>query len=70
MAEPTSGYQAYVLRLWQEMPHRTWRAVVQPVPNGEWLAFNSLDSLFAYLYQMTANDTPQPTNQPNSEVNR
>jgi hypothetical protein len=48
------GYQSYVLRLWQERPHQTWRVMVQVVPAGKWQAFTNLEGLFVYLARQTA----------------
>jgi hypothetical protein len=53
MSKKTTRYQAYVLRLWQEMPHESWRIMVQTIPTEECQSFANLESLFAYLYQMT-----------------
>ncbi len=63
MDKQTFGYQTYVLRMWREKPHGTWRAMVQLVPNGEWIAFNTLDKLFSFLVQRSTytggeNQTP------------
>lgn len=73
MDQTSATYQTYVLRLWREMPHRTWRVTVRTIPHGEERSFTNLEGLFAYLNQVTGSGaaeqtgrfTPQP---PDGEV--
>jgi hypothetical protein len=48
-----SHYTAYLVRLWQESPHRPWRASTQSVHTGEKVYFANLDDLFAFLHAQT-----------------
>jgi hypothetical protein len=45
----SAGSRSYLLRLWQEVPGGSERALLQDVLGGEPRGFSSLESLFAYL---------------------
>lgn len=49
MGTPKTGYQSYLLRLWQESPGAEQRALLQDVLTGERRHFSNLDYLLAYL---------------------
>lgn len=44
-----AGYQAYLLRLWQETPHSPWRIWLQDVTTGQGRVFVNLESLGQFL---------------------
>ncbi len=50
-------YRSYLLRLWQVKQDddvRIWRAMVENPRTHEWQAFASLERLFAFLLEQTA----------------
>lgn len=48
-----SKYQAYLLRMWQEGEHTSWRVTVQNPHTGEYRSFSSLTALVSFLEQRT-----------------
>lgn len=46
-------YVAYLLRLWQENPEGTWRALLENPNSGERVGFADLAELVAYLENKT-----------------
>ncbi|MFN8440674.1 MAG: hypothetical protein U0175_07900 [Caldilineaceae bacterium] len=46
-------YRAYLIRLWQEHPQRSWRASAQAVQSGDKRYFSDLHELFAFLQGQT-----------------
>ena len=42
-------YRSFLLRLWRESEHGTWRASLESVTTGERQGFPDLPSLLAYL---------------------
>ncbi len=53
---PNAQYRAYLIRLWREDAHATWRASAQSVQNGEMIHFATLHELFAFLEIHTMDD--------------
>lgn len=56
MADDSTGYLSYLLRLWrEETNHMTaWRASLESVQTGERHNFATLDELIVFLRQCTA----------------
>lgn len=54
-----AGYQAYLLRLWQEPPQSSWRFWLQDVATGQGQVFANLESLEQFLQVRT--ETPWST---------
>jgi Arc/MetJ-type ribon-helix-helix transcriptional regulator len=55
MTSQRPGYQAYLLRLWQERngEETHWRASLQDAHSGERRAFGDLEALFEFLRART-----------------
>ena len=49
MNESIATYQSYLVRLWQDSPHATWRASAQCVQTRAIVYFADLDALFTFL---------------------
>ena len=61
-AERPPLYLAYLLRLWQIDGDRPrWRASLRSVANGEQRGFSSLEALFEYLREETADHRRRTT---------
>ena len=46
-------YRSYLIRLWQERTHHSWRASAQAVQSGDKRYFSDLHELFAFLQAQT-----------------
>lgn len=57
-------YRAYLVRLWQDSPHSTWRAAAQSVQSGETVRFADLAQLFAFLQAQTTAEPPAADSAP------
>lgn len=57
MISKKPGYQSYLLRLWpvKQQGRASWRASLENPQTGERLGFASLERLFAFLEDQTAN---------------
>ena len=42
-------YEAYMVRIWRDSPHSSWRASAQLVTNGETINFGNLPALFEFM---------------------
>ena len=51
MNQPSTKYQSYVLRLWQDSPHLLWHASIQSVQTSDILHFADIDALFHFLWE-------------------
>lgn len=52
------GYQAYLVRLWQERPDTPWRALVRDAANDEEHRFATIEDLFLFLRRQTDGGEP------------
>jgi hypothetical protein len=48
-----AGYQAYLVRLWQQSPSGPWRALAKDSRSGEEVHFATLEQLFLFLHGRT-----------------
>ena len=55
-SQPPAGYQAYLVRLWQESPQGPWRALAKDARSGEEVHFSTLEQLFLFLHGRTAGE--------------
>lgn len=53
------NYHAYLLRLWRADENGIWHATLQDPHTGQFLRFDSVESLYAYLQQQLG-ETLQP----------
>lgn len=53
LLELPTNYTAYLVRLWQDSAHGSWRASAQSVHTGEKLLFASMDALCTFLQSHT-----------------
>jgi hypothetical protein len=50
-AGPHGGYQAYLVRLWQDSPDAPWRALTRDAETGDEQRFATLEQLFLFLHR-------------------
>ncbi|MFN8466051.1 MAG: hypothetical protein U0X20_10890 [Caldilineaceae bacterium] len=55
-----SHYQSFLLRLWRPDDLSPWQGSLQDTADGEVHHFADLDSLWAYLVQVTGSSTDPP----------
>ena len=55
--QPRRGYQAYLVRLWQESPQDLWRALAKDAQTGDEVRFATLEQLFLFLHARTTGET-------------
>ncbi len=58
-SQPSAGYQAYLVRLWQESPQGPWRALVKDARTGDEVRFATLEPLFLFLHGRTTGEPAQ-----------
>jgi len=54
--QPPAGYQAYLVRLWQESPRGAWRALAKDARTGDEVRFATLEQLFLFLHGRTTGE--------------
>lgn len=54
-----AAYRAYLMRLWRETPQTPWRVLLIATDSQERLLFSNIESLFAFLEEITAPSTPE-----------
>jgi hypothetical protein len=47
------GYQAYLVRLWQDSPDAPWRALTRDAETGDEQRFATLEQLYVFLHRRT-----------------
>ncbi len=57
--QPPAGYQAYLVRLWQESPRGPWRALTKDARTGDEVRFATLEQLFLFLHGRTTGEREQ-----------
>ena len=58
-----SNYFAFLLRLWKEENHESWRASLEDPQTGERKAFADLPSLIRFLSEATEIDPTEDLNE-------
>ncbi len=57
--QPPAGYQAYLVRLWQESPRGAWRALIKDARTGDEVRFATVEQLFLFLHHQTMGERGQ-----------
>ena len=53
------AYQAYLLRIWREMPDGRWRITLEDPHTKEHHAFNSVEAFIQFLLEITETEDHQ-----------
>lgn len=56
---PGQAYQAYLLRIWRELPDGRWRLTLEDPHTDERHAFNNVDLFIQFLLDMTETEEHQ-----------
>jgi subtilisin-like proprotein convertase family protein len=62
--QPPAGYQAYLVRLWQESPRGSWRALAKDARTGDEVRFATLEQLFLFLHGRTTGESVREGSEP------
>ena len=53
------AYQAYLLRIWREMPDGRWRITLEDPHTNERHAFSGVEVLIQFLMEITEKEDPE-----------